>query len=948
MTAASLSAQQYFFGNPFIRNFSTDEFAGGIQSWGIVQDNREVLYVANNFGMLEFDGSLWTNYPMQRGTKVRSVHTSSNGRIYIGSQADFGYFEPDGVGKLEYHSLLDSIPEEYRRFDEVWRIYEIGGKVYFCTFKYLYAFQPGKPLQVIVPGNPLEFSFKVNEQLYALEWNVGLSVLEGNRLRLLPGGEFFANRQIASVLPYGGKQLIVFTINDGIYLYDGNKATALPMANQAALQETIINQAVMLKDGTFALGTQNDGLYLMNKNGEVLLHLTRRDGIHDNTVHALYQDVHGNLWLALNNGLSMVELSSPFSRIDATTGVSGSGYAAYQQDEKLYIGTNSGLYRSDRAGAYRGFSLVPNSNGQVYQLRGFGDLLLMGHHKGPYIVDNAMASLLYAGKGAWDFVPVPGKPGFYIVGSYDGISLVEAVNGRLRLVRKYGGFEESSRVLSFDGSGTLWMAHGYKGIFKISFDDSYGRITKTRFYNSKDGLPSDLLVNMELIRNQLVFPAMYGIYRYDPQRDRFVKDEEFSSYFREGEHLVEMEEDLLGNIYFISNQRVGRLSFDKFGKPSIEDRLFQTIRDRLNDDLSYIRVLDLNNVLFGAKDGFVHYNAGKQKVMHPFNTQLTQVISTSQEVDSLLFSERVVSEEATYELPYELNSLRFAYASSFFESPEKTQYQYLLENFDKSWSEWTGKTEKEYTNLSEGDYVFRVRSRNVYGTTSESKSFAFKVHPPFYRSRIAFFAYIVAGFFLLGTFFHQVDKRFKREKNRLMRDQERRLSEKESEVLEVTKLNEQEILRLRHEKQQSEIDHMNRELTSSTFHLINKNELLNTVKQDLQGIIRKSERPSHGDELKRIIRNIEQNITSDADWNQFELHFNHVHGDFTNRLQGKYPNLTPQEIKLSTYLRLNLTTKEIAQLLNISVRGVEIGRYRLRKRLELDRSENLTDFMLKF
>ena len=536
----------------------------------------------------------------------------------------------------------------------------------------------------------------------------------------------------------------------------------------------------------------------------------------------------------------------------------------------------------------------------------------------------------------------------YIVGSYDGISLVEAANGEVRLVRKYNGFEESSRVLNFDNSGDLWMAHGYKGLFKISFNQNYDRIRKTRFYNSKDGLPSDLLINMEMIRNQLVFPAMYGIYKYEPQRDLFVKDEKFSAYFREDEHIVEMEEDILGNIYFISNQRVGRLTFDKFGKPTIEDRLFQSIRGRLNDDMSYIQVLDQNNVLFGAKDGFIHNNAGKQKVMYPFNTHLARVINISQEAGSLLFSEHVISEDTTYELPYEMNSLRFAYASSFFESPEKTQYQYYLENFDKSWSEWSGKTEKEYTNLSEGDYIFRVRARNIYGTTSESKSFEFTVQPPFYRSRLAFFAYIVAGFFLLGTFFHRVDKRFKREKSLFMEDQERKLSEKESEVLEVTKLSEQEIVRLRNEKQQFEIEHMNRELTSSTFHLINKNELLNSVKLDLQGIIKKSERHSHSDELKRIIKNIEQNITSDADWNQFELHFNHVHGDFTNRLQEKHPNLSPQEIKLSTYLRLNLTTKEIAQLLNISVRGVEFSRYRLRKRLDLYRSENLTDFMLKF
>lgn len=200
----------------------------------------------------------------------------------------------------------------------------------------------------------------------------------------------------------------------------------------------------------------------------------------------------------------------------------------------------------------------------------------------------------------------------------------------------------------------------------------------------------------------------------------------------------------------------------------------------------------------------------------------------------------------------------------------------------------------------------------------------------------------------MGAVFYRVEKRYKKERLKIIEDKDRILSEKESEAQEATRLNEQKIMRLEYEKQQAELEHMNRELTSSTFHLLNKNELLNNVKLELQSMVKQGELNNHNDELKKIVKNIEQNITSDADWKQFELHFNHVHGDFTNRLQEKYPDITPQEIKLSTYLRLNLNTKEIAQLLNISVRGVEISRYRLRKRLSLDRSENLTDFILRF
>ncbi|MBC3540015.1 triple tyrosine motif-containing protein [Rufibacter sediminis] len=948
LTTTTGQAQQYFFGHPVIRNYKPEEFKGGIQSWGMVQDDRELLYIANNFGLLEFDGATWSLYSPKSGTKVRSVYVGEDGKVYVGSQADFGYFQPDKQGVLQYFSLADSLPQKYRNFDEVWRIYEQGGRIYFFTFKNIYSYAPGKKVQVLVPDTPLDFSFQVNREIYSLMWGKGLALLENNALHLLPGGNFFADKQIASILPFDKNQLLIFTIKDGVYLYDGHAVAPFQLSQEVVGNGLIINQALLLKDGNFALATQNKGLVLMDNRGRLLLNTTLREGLLDNTIHTLYQDTQDNLWLAMNNGISMVELSSPFSRLDGTMGLSGTGYAALQKGNNLYLGTNSGLFVSDVSSPKKSFAPVPNGTGQVYHLSQIWNQVMMGHHNGPFLVKEGQATQLYPGAGAWEFVPLPNQPGKVVMGTYKGISLLSADEKGLTFLKNLPGLEESSRVLEFDKDGELWMAHGYKGLFRITLDQKKEEITSVKFYNSKHGLPADHLVNMEKIGNELIFPAMYGVYRFDKAKDRFVLDKKYSSLFAPDEHVIEMEEDVQGNIYFISNQRVGKITFDKFGKPTLEDRLFNNLREQLNDDLSFIQVLDINNVLFGAKEGFIHYNAAKNKRMAPFHTRLAKFYTISNESDSLLLSGRLLDKSSGLELPFALNSLRFVYAASFYEKPEKTQFQYLLKNFDTAWSEWTTKTEKEYTNLPEGTYVFQVRARNIYGTISEAKSFTFVVKPPFYRSTLAYVVYTILGMLLLGAAFYQVDNRFKNEKRRILLDKERKLGQKEIEIRHITNQSEQEIDRLRNEKFQAELDHKNRELTYSTIHLINKNELLSSVKLELQSILNNGGRTPSQEELKKIIRNIDQNITSEIDWKQFELHFNHVHGDFIHRLQDQFPNLTPQEIKLSTYLRLNLTTKDIAQLLNISVRGVEISRYRLRKRLCLDRSDNLTDFMLKF
>lgn len=941
-------AQPYYFGNPFITSYGTEDFGGGIQSWSIVQDKREILYVANNFGLLEFNGTTWKLHPVKNGTKVRAVHIGTDGNIYVGSQADFGYFSPDARGTLQYHSLADSLPPEHRNFDEVWRIYEWNSQIWFLTFRNIFIFKGNTTVDVIRPEHPLGFSFMVHNQLYVHVWNTGLCVVAGNSVQPVKGGDFFSATSIASMEPFDNGRLLIFTIREGLFLLDGDKATPFPTENTPALKGMIINHAVTLSDGSFAIGTQDNGLIIISRNGKLLLHLNRTNGLPDQTIHALYEDTQHNLWVGLNNGIAMIELSSPFSVIDGTMGLAGTGYAAVRDDKDLYLGTSNGLFYLHLEDPGRYFEAIPTASGQVYRLTKISGNILMGHHNGAYQVHDKSANLLFPFNGVWEFIPIPNQPGYLIMGSYDGISLIRSENGRFEFIRKFDGFEESSRVLAFDHEKNLWMAHGYKGIFKLTFDNLMKQLTSVSFYNSKHGFPTDHLINMERINNELIFPALFGTYKYDRAQDKFVRDDFYSSLFRADEHIVKMEQDLHGNIYFISDQRVGKLSFDRFSNATMDTRLFNKIRNKLNDDLGAIHILDPDNILFGAKNGFIHYNPSRKKEMQPFLTHIVQLLNISGEADSLIAEGKGIAALGKLELPWRRNSLRFVYASSFFEDPDKTQYQYYLENFDKGWSDWSFKTEKEYTNLPEGTYNFYVKAKNVYGTISEAKSFSFKIYPPFYRTRVAYFVYILSGGFVLTFAFYRLDKRFRKEKKLMMLRQERELHRKNSEIKQITVQSEQEIVRLKNEKLQSEIDHMNRELTSSTIHLVNKNELLNNVKLGLEDMIRRKELNGQEEELRKIIHNIDYNLNSDGDWKQFELHFNNVHGNFTHRLLETYPRLTPQEIKLCAYLRLNLTTKEIANLLNISVRGVEISRYRLRKKLMLDRNENLTDFMLKF
>ena len=152
-------------------------------------------------------------------------------------------------------------------------------------------------------------------------------------------------------------------------------------------------------------------------------------------------------------------------------------------------------------------------------------------------------------------------------------------------------------------------------------------------------------------------------------------------------------------------------------------------------------------------------------------------------------------------------------------------------------------------------------------------------------------------------------------------------------------LNEKEISNLKNENLNCEIESVNRELNSATMAVIKKNELLSNIRLKLQ---KDTENPT----IKSAIKIIDENLDNTGDWKSFQTVVNNTDRDFLKKIKELHPALTPNDLKLCAYLRLNLSSKEIAPMLNISPQSVEVKRFRLRRKMELDHKENLTDYIL--
>ncbi len=946
-------------GLPYIKYYSSHDYSAGIQNWHISQDKRGIIYVANNFGLLEYDGSSWRTYVVANGVKVRHFNFGSENKISIASQGEFGFFAPDYQGQLRYTSLSKTLPSEYQNFEETWKVFHLNGKEYFCTSTKIFVMDKTK-IDVIVAEDYMDNFFLINQQLYVNQPSNGLNVLDNDRLVPVELGRNFVNKEVSAIIPLINNKLMVATRQDGVYILDNFNTEVWNIEFHNLLSQSIINAAIRLKSGELVFGTQNNGLFIFSPDGRLISHLTNNQGLNNRTVICLFEDMQNNLWVGHNNGISYIELGQPFSFINEYMGLQGTGYDGFQDKDKLYLGTDNGLFVNEPtlSGQLNNtFRLIEESDGQVYFVNKIEKWLLMGHHNGGYVFKENQKPVRASTIGTWMFLPLKTHPGYLIAGKYNGLDLYKKESDAITFVRTLDGLDESCRILEQDDHGNIWMTHGYKGVFKFRLSDDLRQVRDIQFYGAENGLPSNVLISVFRVRGNLYFTTEDGIYSYDKTADIFVKDPFFAPFFEPFSPINVLAEDANQNIYFLGQQEIGVLIQDATGTYHKETNMLNKINGMLNDDLQDISILPNNKILFAAKEGFIVYNPGIKVSADNASDILFRRITLTAHGDSVIFygnypkGENNINnqEEVDYlKFPFLHNSIKFEFSSTYMDGLDKTTYQFYLEGFDEDWSEWSKKNEKEYTNLNEGNYLFRIRAKNIYGQISKEAVYQFTILPPWYRSKLAYSSYFVLFTLSFSLLLFLIGQKHKREKNTLIQEKEKELNKKDSELLTVKTETEREIEKLKTEKLKADISHKNKELATSAMHLINKNEFIAQVKQNLTSLVRKHPKDPLSNDLEKIMSSIERNISSDDDWQHFEIHFDKVHGDFSKRLKDKYPNLSPQERRLCAYLRMNMSTKEIANLLNITVRGAEISRYRLRKKLDLSRDSNLAEYILNF
>jgi DNA-binding CsgD family transcriptional regulator len=930
-------------------SYEKQTYNAGAQNWDIRQDIQGRMYFANNEGLLSFDGRYWKLYPLPNKTIVRSIEFGPDGRIYAGAQDEIGYFSPDRSGRLGYTSLKNLLPEGDRKFADIWNIVTYGRSIFFRSDRKIFRYT-NNTMEVFRPFSDWLYMGRAGGKLIAEDVVKGLLVFKQGAWEPFIEKKYLPeNMHITSIITIGQDSSLLTTQQTGLFILSGDRLTPFIPSGKGFSSSENFSGAVQVDDETFIACTYTNGFYLINKKGQVLENLSKREGLQNNNVRSVFMDHNHNIWLGLDSGIDFIAFNNAIKHINLAAMNSGSGYAAVIHHNKLFLGLSNGIYELPLPGL-QDLSYAPNeckiiAQGQTWGLFLINDQLLAGTHEGFFRVKDDKLEPVMKSIGFWTFQPLEDirQRNLIVAGNYQGVRLFSSDGKGFEDKGSITGFSESARFVAVDNNNMVWVSHPYRGVYRLPL--STAPDAPFKLYTDRNGLPSSLNNHVYKVKNRIVVATEKGVYEYNSGMDRF----EPSAYFREifgSQSIRYLKEDPSGNIWFIQEKTIGVVDFSTF-KPSVI--YLPELKSKMLSGFEHIYPMNDNNIFVGGEKGFYHINFAKYKQNnHPLSVYIRMVKAVNK-VDSLLyggyFGEAneggLQGKDKTPSISHHWNSFHIEYASPLFEQQSNIEYSYFLEGFDKSWSGWSKRAEKDYTNIPAGTYSFQVKARNNLGNESAINAYSFTVQPPWYQAPWAYAIYLSLVGYLAYFLYRRHHKKLLAER---LKHQEEQKRQAYLHQLELEK-SEKEVVKLRNEKLESEIEFKNSELATTAMHLVQKEEFITRIKGELQHLEKAGMDKAAPGEVKKLLRSLSEEEELNKEWEQFSVHFNKVHSDLLIILKEKYPSLKAHELKLCAYLRMNLSSKEIARLMSISVRGVEISRYRVRKKLQISTETNLFQFL---
>ena len=940
---------------PLLRNFTPQDYNGGTQNWAIDQTKDGCLLFANNNGLFIFDSDKWNSYQVPNFTNVRSVfYHEKTERIYVGATNEFGYFYNDGKNNgYKYKSLSNSVLAKIGSFGEIWNILNIGDEIALQAKNHIFIINKKGKIIVYPVRYRIENASVVDGRLIVSAQEC-IYTYTGTRMKRLQGTDSLKGLLVRGVLSSETGSLLFVTANNGIFEYNDSHCSPYPLDLNEQLKKSQVFCAA-LHHNYLVFGTVRDGAIIKDLKTGVNYYLNSITGLNNNTVLSLKFDESDNLWLGLDNGIAYVMIDVACRDLLGMNNSIGTGYASIIHKQKLYLGTNQGLYAIDYPLHTSITPMKPEYihgiSGQIWSLNEIDGTLLCASDNGAFIVDGNVTRRIEKLGGTWGFVELSQHPGYVLVCDYKGFAILKKNGSSYVLQNRVAGIDISGGGFLEDYDGSIWLSHWQQGVYHFKLNDDMTKVKNLDYFHRGNGLNADDNNLICKIDGKVYVSSAEGFKIYDRQLKRLVSANNINKIFNTYGTALRVVETPTKALWAYKPNYLAFASKQTVGNYAVKTFSYANVINRLQMSLGHVGFLDENHTLMNYDNGFYVMNHHFTVARKPEQVFVRSIYSTNNN-DTLLYENGGIATDHTLTIPKHLNSLRIEYVMPEYRDNQAIHYSYYLENYDHGWSSSTHSTSKEYTHLSKGHYVFHVRAHDTLHNTTSETSIKIEILPAWYETWWAYFVYAILAFAALRYFIKYLIRRSQRELERIKVEKERQLREQETLFQIEEEKKEKELVKLRNEQLVIDLKHKSSQLADSTMNLVRKNDMLQELDvqmQELSGIIGKdTPKPTINKMIKDVRRSIQRNIKEDENWEKFEENFNLVYDNFMKKLSEQFPDLKANDKKLCAYLRMGLSSKEMASLLNTTLRSIETARYRLRKKLNLKQGQNLTSFIQNF
>ncbi|MBP5217581.1 MAG: hypothetical protein J6Z47_01360 [Bacteroidales bacterium] len=858
--------------SPIVRNWSVRQNHAAKQNWSLAQADDGVIIIGNGKGLLEFDGHSWLLHDLVNGNCVRSVMADGD-RIYIGAYRQFGYWDRKAE---KYVSLSDTLEKDKVGDDDVWNICKTAdGTIVFQSFSAFYTFD-GKEVTTVGGIYPLNL-FSVRGKLWSQQ-------IEGGFFTVNPDGtlgeEIIGDPgqggQIVSVLPYGEEDILLLTLSDGLKVYHkSGSLTRLVTDFEDKLRSNTFNRGCRTPEGLYLLGSVTDGLFACDSLGHLKWSANTRNGLQNNTVLGFTTDRDKNVWVALDDGISLIKSNSALSRYKPFQEDIGMVYDVLDHGGRFYLATNQGLFVWSGGNLKR----LSNDKDQVWYVSAFGDQVLSGNNTGTLSIigENSYKEkqdVRNIGSFCIRRAYLSDGNAYLVEGTYSGLNIYsQTADGRWAFRNSINGLS-LTRQIEIDSNGEIWCQHFHGGIKKVRLNDSLTGVGDIEEFEEIGGVRGKGL-KLFKVNGAICVHNGKEYFTYEQMQGRFIPYEAMNTALAalEGVHGVVPANGR--NYWFVGDEEASLVNINGQDIRIVREINYSLFGEYSEENASMVYDSDNKATYLCLPNQVVRI--GDEHLSHPeYATDLT-LFEIGAYDDELNYQDGLQDPKHRFKPGYDYVKIVLRYPHYI---TDNLSMKMRLRGVTDVWHTGGLQMEHNFYGLKPGKYRFEASVCDEDGCDLSTIEVPFVLRRPWYGSIFMKVIYLLLG--ILGVM-----------------------------------------------------------VTERIFSYLKKLYDVHTEKEALE-----SELKDKSNELAAMAA--KGMAIDDENWEMFKRNLDRMDEKFFVKLQSAYPSLTSADLKFCALLRMNMSTKEIANTLNLTTRGVESARYRLRKKFGLEASDSLTGFIINF